>query len=177
MKDWPADKVERRPLDKLIPYVNNARTHSEEQVAQIAASMREWGWTNPVLIDEAGMIIAGHGRVMAARKLGLTEAPVMVAEGWSEAQKKAYVLADNKLAISSDWNASLLSTELKGLDELGFDLTLTGFTVGEMTALFFEPDFAPGTEGEQGKLDELAPKIVTCPHCAQDFDLRAHGQG
>ena len=88
--EWPADKVERRPIDALIPYARNARTHSEEQVAQIAASIREWGWTVPVLVDETGGIIAGHGRVLAARKLGLAEVPVMVAAGWSEAQKRAY---------------------------------------------------------------------------------------
>lgn len=97
-KQWPADKVERRPIDSLIPYARNSRTHSEEQIAQIAASMKEWGWTNPVLIDEDGGIIAGHGRILAARKLGLEEAPVVVAKGWSEAQKRAYIIADNKLA-------------------------------------------------------------------------------
>lgn len=133
MKEWPADKVERRPIEALVPYVNNARTHSDEQVAQIAASMKEWGWTNPVLVDETGMIIAGHGRVLAARKLGLAEVPVMVAEGWTEAQKKAYVLADNQLALNAGWNAELLSTELKGLGELGFDLELIGF--GDLDAL------------------------------------------
>ena len=138
--NWPADKVERRPIDALIPYANNARTHSDEQVAQIAASMREWGWTNPVLFDEAGMIIAGHGRVLAARKLGLDEVPVMVADGWTDAQKKAYVLADNQLALNAGWDAELLSTELKGLDELGFDLGLIGF--GDLDALL-----ADKTEG------------------------------
>jgi DNA modification methylase len=140
IKDWPADHVERRAIDTLIPYASNARTHSDEQVAQIAASMREWGWTNPILIDDAGMIIAGHGRVMAARKLGLKDAPVMVASGWTEAQKKAYVLADNQLALNAGWNAELLSTEIKGLDELGFDLTLLGF--GDLGALL-----ADKTEG------------------------------
>ena len=79
MQQWPADKVERWPLDRLVPYARNARTHSDAQVAQIAGSIREWGWTTPVLVDESGMLIAGHGRVLAARKLGLTEIPVMVA--------------------------------------------------------------------------------------------------
>jgi ParB-like chromosome segregation protein Spo0J len=101
MTKWPADRVERRSINALIPYARNARTHSDAQVAQIAASMKEWGWTNPVLIDEEGGIIAGHGRVLAARKLGLTEAPVMVAEGWTEAQKRAYVIADNQLALNA----------------------------------------------------------------------------
>jgi hypothetical protein len=124
---WPADRVERRKVVDLIPYARNARTHSDEQVAQIAASIREWGWTTPVLIDEASGIIAGHGRVMAARKLGLTDVPVMVAAGWSEAQKRAYVLADNKLALNAGWNDELLALELGEIGALGFDVGLIGF--------------------------------------------------
>jgi ParB-like chromosome segregation protein Spo0J len=97
----------------LIPYARNARTHSPEQVDQIAASIREWGWTVPVLIDEQGGIIAGHGRVLAAQKLAIAEIPVMVAAGWSEAQKRAYVLADNKLALNAGWDNDLLKIELE----------------------------------------------------------------
>ena len=126
-KEWPADKVERRPVADLIPYARNARTHSDAQVAQIAASVNEWGWTTPVLVDEAGSIIAGHGRVMAARKLGLTDVPVMVATGWSEAQKKAYVLADNQLALNAGWDIDLLKVEVGDLDAEGFNLDLIGF--------------------------------------------------
>jgi len=137
MKAWPADRVERRPLDALVPFAANARTHDAKQVAQIAASMREWGWTNPVLVDEAGTIIAGHGRVMAARTLGFSEAPVMVASGWSEAQKRAYVLADNQLALNAGWDAALLGSELRGLEEVGFDLELLGF--GNLDALLSDP--------------------------------------
>jgi DNA modification methylase len=145
---WPADKTERRPVAELIPYARNARTHSDEQVAQIAASIKEWGWTTPVLIDEDGGIIAGHGRVMAARKLGLVDVPCMVAKGWSEAQKRAYVLADNQLAVNAGWNADLLSTELKGLGELGFDLGLLGFPdldalMAEKTQGLTDPDEVP----------------------------------
>ncbi len=132
---WPADAVERRPVADLVPYARNARTHSDEQVAQIAASIREWGWTVPVLIDEAGGLIAGHGRVMAARKLGLTEVPVMVARGWSEAQKRAYVLADNKLALNAGWDVDLLKLELGDLSLGGFDLGLTGFSDLEIGSL------------------------------------------
>ena len=135
MKDWPADKVERRRIDSLIPYARNARTHSDEQVAQIAASMREWGWTNPVLVDETGGIIAGHGRILAARKLGFDEAPVMVARGWSDTQKRAYVLADNKLALNAGWDGETLRGELTGLGEAGFDLGLGGFLDGEVAEL------------------------------------------
>jgi ParB-like chromosome segregation protein Spo0J len=99
---WPADKVERRPIAKLIPAARNARTHSDEQVAQIAASIKEWGWTVPVLCDEDGVLIAGHGRVLAARQLGLTDVPVMTATGWSDAKKRAYLIADNKLPLNAD---------------------------------------------------------------------------
>src|SRR5262245_13117820 len=127
MTNWPADKVQRRPLDTLIPDARNARKHSPMQVAQIAGSMKEWGWTNPVLVDEGGRIIAGHGRVLAAGRLGFTEVPVMVAEGWTEAQKRAYVIADNQLALTAEWDLDLLSSEVKGLVEWGFDLSLLGF--------------------------------------------------
>lgn len=132
---WPADKVERRDVDSLVPYARNARTHSPEQVDQIAASIREWGWTVPVLVDEAGGLIAGHGRVMAAKKLGLKDVPVMVASGWSEAQKRAYVLADNKLALNAGWDNDLLKVELEELKDLDFNLDLTGFGSDELATL------------------------------------------
>ena len=150
MTEWPADKVERIPLDRLVPYARNARTHSDAQVAQIAASIRAWGWTVPVLTDEDGMIIAGHGRVLAARQLGISEAPVMVARGWSEAQKRAYVLADNKLTENAGWDGELLKLEVADLAEMGFDLPLIGFSEEELTALsassnpgLTDPDEAP----------------------------------
>ncbi len=177
MADWPADKVERRKVKDLVPYARNARTHSDEQVAQIAASIREWGWTVPVLVDEAGGIIAGHGRIMAAQRLGIEEVPTMTAAGWTEAQKRAYIIADNKLAINAGWEMDTLKVELQEIDGVGFDLTLTGFGLEEMTALFDEPDFAPGTEDDQGRLDQLAPKMVKCPNCGEQFDARDHGQG
>jgi DNA modification methylase len=132
---WPADCVERWPIDRLVPYARNARTHSEAQVAQIAASIVEWGWTAPVLVDEAGLLIAGHGRVLAARKLGLAEVPVMVACGWSDAQKRAYVLADNKLALNAGWDEALLSVELADLRAMGADLNLVGFNDDELATL------------------------------------------
>ena len=125
--NWPADKIERRKVEDLIPYARNARTHSEEQVAQIAASIKEWGWTTPVLIDEEGGIIAGHGRVLAAQKLGIDEVPTMAATGWTKAQKQAYVLADNQLPQNAGWDMDLLSVEMKDLDAEGFDLSLMGF--------------------------------------------------
>ncbi len=143
MKHNPADKVEQWLIDRLIPYANNARTHSAEQVAQIAASIKEWGWTTPVLVDEQGSIIAGHGRTLAAHKLKMTEIPVMVAEGWSDAKKRAYIIADNKLAMNAGWDNEMLALELGEIGELGFDLDLTGFTAEEIADLMPE-EIAPG---------------------------------
>lgn len=137
-KKNPADVIERRKVSDLIPYARNSRTHSDAQVAQLAASIREWGWTTPVLIDQSGMIIAGHGRVLAARKLGLEEVPVVVAGGWTEAQKRAYVIADNKLALNSGWDMDLLSVEFADLSDLGFDLEKIGFTDEELAGILID---------------------------------------
>jgi DNA modification methylase len=133
MNEWPADKITKRKTDELIPYARNSRTHSDEQVGQIAASIKEWGWTTPVLIDESGGIIAGHGRVMAARKLGIEEVPTMTATGWTKAQKAAYVLADHQLPQNAGWNMDMLKVEMMDLDSDGFDLNLIGFD-GDMVA-------------------------------------------
>ena len=135
--EWPADKIERKKVDDLIPYARNARTHSDEQVAQLAASIKEWGWTTPVLVDEDGEIIAGHGRVMAARKLNIDEIPTMTATGWSKAQKQAYVLADNQLPQNAGWDVDLLSVEMKDLDSEGFDLSLIGFDADYLTSIMY----------------------------------------
>ena len=143
----PADKVERWSIDKLVPYARNARTHSDEQVGQIAASIKEWGWTTPVLVDEQGSIIAGHGRTLAAQRLQMTEVPVMVAKGWSDAKKRAYVLADNKLAMNAGWDNEMLALELGEIGDLGFDLDLTGFTADEIAALMPE-QIEPGQTDE-----------------------------
>lgn len=140
MTDWPADEIERKPISGLVPYARNARTHSDEQVAQIAASIREWGWTNPILIDEQGTIIAGHGRVLAAQRLGYTDVPVMTARGWSEAQIRAYVIADNKLAESAGWDRELLRLEVADLESMGFDLPLMGFCADELQAMSADPN-------------------------------------
>jgi site-specific DNA-methyltransferase (adenine-specific) len=153
-KNNPADKVEQWPIEKLVPYAKNSRTHSEDQIAQLAASIKEWGFTSAILVDEDGGIIAGHGRVMAARKLGLASLPVMVANGWSEAQKRAYVIADNKLALNAGWDNELLALELAELDGLGFDVELTGFSDEEIKALMpvevteglTDPDDAPAVQ-------------------------------
>lgn len=132
---WPADQVERRSVEALLPYARNARTHSEAQVAQLAAAIREWGWTVPVLVDEVDTILAGHGRIMAARLLGLEEIPVMVARGWDEAKKRAYVLADNKLAENAGWDSDLLKVELESLIGSEFGVGLTGFSLDDIADL------------------------------------------
>ena len=129
------EKIEQVSIELLIPYANNARTHSDAQVAQIAASIREFGFTNPVLTSDDNTIIAGHGRVMAARKLGLTNIPVIRLSHLSETQRKAYILADNKLALNAGWDDNLLSIELADLKDLGFDTDLTGFSADEIAAL------------------------------------------
>lgn len=127
--------IEYRPVGTLVPYVRNARTHSDAQVAQIAASIREFGWTNPVLVDGDNGIIAGHGRLLAARQLSMAEVPVIELAGLSEAQKRAYIVADNKLALNAGWDAELLALEFGDLESLGFDLSLTGFGEDEIAAL------------------------------------------
>lgn len=132
MINFPSIKAK---VNDLIPYARNSRTHSDEQVTQIASSIKEFGFTNPVLIDKDKGIIAGHGRVMAAKKLGMKEVPCIVADGWTDAQKKAYVIADNKLALNAGWDNTTLALEFAELQELGFDLSLTGFSAQELAAI------------------------------------------
>jgi DNA modification methylase len=149
-----------RPLGEVIPYARNPRTHSDAQVAQIAASIREFGWTNPVLVDGQNGIIAGHGRVLAARKLGLERVPVIEVAHMSEAQKRAYVLADNQLALNAGWDDELLRLELADPSELGFDLGLIGFGAGELERLL-----AGSKEGltEDDEAPALPEQAVTKP--------------
>jgi DNA modification methylase len=130
---------ELRALSTLVPYARNSRTHSPEQIAQIALSMETYGWTNPVLVDEAGGIIAGHGRVMAAQKLGWTEVPCLVARGWSDDQKRLYVIADNQLALTAGWDEELLALELGDLRAAGIDITLSGFDADAIAAMLDPP--------------------------------------
>lgn len=140
-------KIEHVSIDKLIPYARNSRTHSDAQVAQIAASIKEFGFTNPVLIDGGGGIIAGHGRVMAARSMKIDTVPCIRLDHLTDAQKKAYVIADNKLALNAGWNDQMLGLELADLQGIGFDLKLTGFSEDELASLM-----AP--EPTDGLIDE-----------------------
>jgi len=163
--------VEQIAIEKLIPYANNARTHSDKQVAQIAASIREFGFNNPVLIDKQSSIIAGHGRVLAARKLELDSIPCIRLNHLSSTQRRAYIIADNKIAMNAGWDEELLALELTELTEFGVNMDLTGFTVDEIVSLK-QPNFEAATEEEQGQLDQLDPKWVACPNCGKEFDLR-----
>lgn len=134
------------PIDKLIPYVNNARTHSAEQINKLRSSLREFGFVNPVIIDEKYNVIAGHGRILAAKAEGLSEVPCVLADHLTEAQKKAYILADNRMALDAGWDEELLRVEIEALQEQAYDLSFTGFDEKELAALF-ETD-AEGTEDD-----------------------------
>lgn len=151
-----------KPLNSLIVYVKNARTHSTDQVNAITASIKQYGWTNPVLIDEKGEVIAGHGRLLAAEQLNAKEVPTIILVGLTETEKKAYRLADNKLPLNAGWDQELLTLELGDLLADNFDLSLTGFSSEEIDQML-NVDFLPGNENDQGKLDHLDTKL--CPHC------------
>ena len=152
-------EIVHKPIADLIPYANNARTHSDEQVAQIAASIKEFGFTNPILLDGTNGIIAGHGRLMAARKLGMDTVPCIELSHLSEAQKKAYILADNRLAMNSGWDTQLLTLELKSLDDEGFDLEMLGFDAKELSDLL-QPEQVEGLTDEDA-VPELPETPVT----------------
>ena len=162
-------KIEQIKTADLIPYARNSRSHSEAQIAQIAGSIREFGFTNPVLIDTENGIIAGHGRIMAAGKLGLEKVPCIRLVHLTDTQRRAYIIADNKLALNAGWDEEMLGLELADLREMDFDLGLTGFDADGIEAILNpdEPDFPPGTEDDQGKLDEKSP--IECPHCHMHF--------
>jgi ParB-like chromosome segregation protein Spo0J len=164
-------KVEEVNTSELIPYARNSRTHSEVQVSQIAGSIKEFGFNNPVLIDESNGIIAGHGRVMAAQKLGLAKVPCIRLEHLSETQRRAYVIADNKIALNAGWDFETLSLELQEISEDGFDLTLTGFEAKEIENLFL------GKEKESpDEFEEFSEEIETdykCPKCAYEWSGKA----
>jgi DNA modification methylase len=155
------DRIEHLALDALMPYARNSRTHSEQQVAQVAASMREFGFTNPVLIDDAGGIIAGHGRVMAARSLGLAQVPCIRLGHLTEAQRRAYVIADNKLAENAGWDNDMLALELRELGDMDFDMELTGFGNDEIAQLLAAATAMPTGGTDPDAVPPVQPKPVT----------------
>jgi hypothetical protein len=155
--------IEYRAINALVPYIRNARTHSDAQVAQIAASIKEFGFTNPILVDGDNGIIAGHGRLAASRQLGLGEVPVIELAHLSKAQKQALILADNKLALNAGWDDDLLRIELAELGDLDFDLSLTGFDDDELTAFEMMDEAIPGEGDNEGSTASLADKFGIAP--------------
>src|ERR1700683_4013255 len=143
-----AKQIELWVIEKVIPWARNPRTHSDAQIAQIAASIAEFGFNNPILVDTKAGIIAGHGRLLAARKLGLTEVPVIVLDHLSESQKRAYIIADNKLAENAGWNDELLRSELAALQEEDFDVSLLGFEDDDLARLLAARDATDGLTDE-----------------------------
>lgn len=157
-----AERIDMWPVERLQPYAKNARTHSDEQVDQIAASIREFGFTNPILVDSGDGIIAGHGRLMAAKRLGLPSVPVIVLDHLTDAQRRAYILADNKLALNAGWDDALLADELRELEAGGFDMDLIGFSDDELAALMPEVEqLEPGAE------DDAVPEVPVQPVTVQ----------
>jgi DNA modification methylase len=151
------------PVERLIPFVRNARTHSDEQVAQIAASIAEFGWANPILAGADGIIIAGHARLLAARKLGMTEVPVIVLDHLSETQRRALVIADNRLALNAGWDEEMLRVELEALREDDFNLELLGFADDEIEALLADPDETVAGNTDDDAVPEAPETAVTVP--------------
>lgn len=157
-----AHRIEHWPLEKLIPYARNPRTHSDAQVAQIAASITEFGFNNPILVDSKAGIIAGHGRLLAARKLQLAEVPVIVLDHLTEAQKRAYIIADNQLALNAGWDETLLAAELAALQQEDFDISLIGFEDEELARLLTAQDEADGLTDEDA-IPELPETPISVP--------------
>ena len=151
-------KITQKKVDSLIPYINNSRTHSDEQVAQIAGSIKEFGWTNPILVDGANGIIAGHGRLLAARKLGYKDVPTIELKDLTEIQKKAYIIADNRLALSAGWDNEMLTIELNNLLADGFALELLGFNADEIDSLL-----TPEDEKEKEVKGNLSDRFLIPP--------------
>jgi hypothetical protein len=167
---WPASETELRDINTLAPYARNPRLHGEGQIDQLVASIKRWGFTIPLLADEAGQLIAGHARLEAAKRLELKRVPVMTARGWTDAQKRAYVIADNRLAQNSSWDDALLIDELSGLKISDFDLAALGFTDAELADMIGAPDaeaFGPASVDDQQRLDQKSP--ITCPECGHVF--------
>ncbi len=165
-----AKRIELWPIDRLVPYEKNSRTHSPEQVEQLRASIQEFGFTNPILVDGKDGVIAGHGRLEAARDLGLAEVPVVVLDHLSPEQKRAYVIADNKLALNAGWDFSLLQQEVMSLSLADFDLDLLGFDEKELSSLL-DPEQLDADEAPE-EFKEVDDDIETdhrCPSCGYEW--------
>ena len=190
---WAANEVEYKSVEELIPYDRNSKMHPESQIHQIANSIREWGWTMPILIDEEGQVIAGHGRLFAAESLGIEEVPCMVAQGWTNEQKRAYAIADNKLAEGSEWDTSVYYQELKAISNEGFDMSLMGLSE-DLSFLNYQPSLEPSMNiknVDSADLDKASANMsdqitgiksdrsdaameVICPHCTETFKISGY---
>jgi len=185
---WSATEIVKIKVSDLAPYARNSKTHPEAQVDQIVASIKQWGWTVPILVDEKGMVLAGHARLAAATKMGMAEVPCVVAAGWSDDQKRAYVIADNKLAERGEWDMGIYLSELKFLDTAKFDLSFMGVDE-DLSFLNYDPNLAPSTaltDTSDEDMDNASGNIqsgidgisgdkskkgteVMCPNCAHSF--------
>lgn len=187
----PAVQVVMKPISGLVPAAQNSRVHTEDQIDQIAASIKKFGWTIPVLVDEKNMIIAGHARVRAAKKAGIDTAPCIVALGWSDEKKEAYQITDNRLSELSDWDTTILEAQIKRLTAFKFDLSFLDMSGFNLNLDGFKPMLAPtmlgtslvtdkqvgavkaGLENQFTDAQEAAKAAytITCPHCGEDFDV------
>jgi ParB-like chromosome segregation protein Spo0J len=163
-------EIKYQATDKLIPYISNSRTHSQEQVTQVAASIKEFGFTNPLLLDEQNGIIAGHGRLQAAKQLSLKEVPTITLQGLTNVQRKAYIIADNKLALNAGWDDELLALELASLKDEDFDLSFTGFDADELLLLIGDIDEVGLPELSDGDKEPFQQKTFTL-HDEQATDV------
>ena len=183
----PASKVESYQIESLVPYDRNPRMHPDSQIEQLVNSIKQWGWTVPILIDDARNVIAGHGRLEAAKRLGMEAVPCVVASGWTEDQRRAYVIADNKLSENSAWDDGAFFNELRILSESDFDLSLMG--IEDFQGIDFEPNLEPSytaydvndvtldkastnmtsqIDGIQASKSDQGTEVI-CPHCAETF--------
>jgi ParB-like chromosome segregation protein Spo0J len=160
-------QIESVALNKIIPYIRNPRKN-DNAVEKVASSIKEFGFRQPIVVDSENVIIAGHTRFEAAKRLGLDVVPIHVADGLTEQQAKAYRIADNRVSQEAEWDHDLLKLELEEID----NSALTGFEEFEISEILKEINFAPSFENEQQRLDELDPKMVECPHCNKEFDVR-----
>jgi ParB-like chromosome segregation protein Spo0J len=160
-------QIESVALNKIIPYIRNPRKN-ENAIEKVASSIHEFGFRQPIVVDSKNVIIAGHTRFEAAKRLGMDVVPIHVADGLTEQQAKAYRIADNRVGQEVEWDFDLLKLELEELD----NPELTGFEEFEISDFLREINFDAGSEDDQGRLDQLEPKLVNCPHCGKEFDLR-----
>ena len=186
MDQWAANSVKKLKVEDLIPNDRNPKIHPDTQITQLANSIREWGWTMPILVDEGNSVIAGHGRLFAAKELGLEEVPCMTAKGWTKEQKRAYIIADNKLAENSQWDTGMYFSELKEMSNEGYDLTKMGVEI-DLSSFNYSPNLTPSfdaSEIDEGKMINAAQRMedtqnnrmnsqqgtdVVCPECGEEF--------